>query len=226
MPHSRAYDGLKRIVDLSLAILAGLACAPFVVLAVPILWLTQGKVFFRQLRPGLHGRPFWLYKFRTMSEATDERGGLLPDWRRITPVGRVIRKLSIDELPQLWNVIIGDMSLVGPRPLLMEYLPRYSAEQAKRHDVRPGITGWAQINGRNSLSWDEKFQLDVWYVEHRSFSLDLRIMALTVWRVAQRSGISNPTHATMPEFLGSNRDLNTSADVIGNAQRPEMPRVQ
>jgi len=226
MSNSRVYDGCKRSMDLLLAVAAGLVCAPIAVLASAMLWFAQGTVFFRQLRPGLHGRPFWLYKFRTMSEATDERGELLPDWQRITPIGRIVRKLSIDELPQLWNVIRGEMSLVGPRPLLIEYLPRYSADQARRHDVKPGITGWAQINGRNLLTWSEKFQLDIWYVEHRSFSLDLKIMILTVWRVAQRSGISSPTHATMPEFLGGDQELNTSADLINNAPRREMPRLQ
>jgi lipopolysaccharide/colanic/teichoic acid biosynthesis glycosyltransferase len=160
-------------------------------------------VFFRQLRPGLHGRPFRVVKFRTMADARDARGGLLPDAARLTAVGRVLRATSLDELPQLWNVLRGELSLVGPRPLLMQYLPRYSPEQARRHDVLPGVTGWAQVHGRNALSWEDKFALDVWYVDHWSPWLDLRILAATLLHVARREGISQPGHATMPEFLGT-----------------------
>ena len=175
-------------------ILAGTALLIRVMIGSPVL--------FRQKRPGRFGRPFTVYKFRTMSLATDESGKLLPDSERLTRLGKWIRATSLDELPQLWNVLRGDVSLVGPRPLLMEYLPRYSAEQARRHDVMPGITGWAQINGRNALTWEEKFALDTWYVDNWSLGLDLRILLLTFKRVLMRDGISNNQHATMPEFLG------------------------
>jgi len=173
------------------------------------IWATMGTpAVFRQNRPGLHGRPFRLVKFRTMSNATDRSGRLLPDAERLTAVGSFMRKTSLDELPQLWNVLRGDMSLVGPRPLMMQYLPRYSPEQARRHDVLPGITGWSQVHGRNSLTWEEKFALDVWYVDHRSIGLDLRILALTVLRVIRPEGITSEGHATMPEFMGSPRPTN------------------
>lgn len=161
-------------------------------------------VLFRQQRPGLDGKPFVLYKFRTMSEQRDAMGALLPDEARLLPLGRALRRFSLDELPQLFNVVKGDMSLVGPRPLLMEYLPLYAPEQARRHAVRPGITGWAQVNGRNAVSWDERFKLDVWYVDHRSFALDLRILWLTLLRVLHADGISEPGAATMSKFTGSN----------------------
>jgi sugar transferase EpsL len=226
MRNSRAYDLGKRLIDFFLAIAAGLVCAPFAALAAAMLWFVQGRVLFRQVRPGLYGKPFILYKFCTMSEEKDESGRLLPDSHRITPIGRIIRSLSIDELPQLWNVIRGDMSLVGPRPLLMEYLARYSSEQARRHDVKPGITGWAQVNGRNSLSWDEKFELDIWYVEHRSFFLDMKILTLTAFRVVERHGISNQQHATMPEFLGSLQGPPSHKDALINPPHPELPEVR
>ena len=218
-----AYAAGKRSIDLSLAIAAGLASAPIAALAAAMLWCMQRRVLFRQLRPGLHGKPFWLYKFCTMSEERNDRGELLPDGQRITPIGRVVRSLSIDELPQLWNVIKGDMSLVGPRPLLMEYLPRYSPQQARRHEVRPGITGWTQINGRNSLSWDRKFELDIWYIEHRSFLLDLKILALTAWCVAQRQGISSQKHATMPEFLGNPQYPSACGNALIDAPPSQLP---
>jgi lipopolysaccharide/colanic/teichoic acid biosynthesis glycosyltransferase len=160
-------------------------------------------VFFRQKRPGLDGKPFELLKFRTMADRRDAAGKELPDSDRLTGIGRWLRATSLDELPELWNVIRGDMSLVGPRPLLMEYLPLYSPEQSRRHDVRPGITGWAQINGRNAISWEEKFKLDVWYVDNQSFWLDLKILFFTVFRVFQRSGISAEGEATMPKFTGA-----------------------
>jgi sugar transferase EpsL len=160
-------------------------------------------VLFRQQRPGLHGRPFQIYKFRTMSMARDAAGELLPDARRLMPMGTLLRRLSLDELPQLYNVLKGDMSLVGPRPLLMEYLPLYSAEQMRRHEVRPGITGWTQVNGRNALSWEEKFALDVWYVDHRSFWLDLEILVMTVKRVFSGSGVTQVGHATTEKFRGT-----------------------
>jgi lipopolysaccharide/colanic/teichoic acid biosynthesis glycosyltransferase len=160
-------------------------------------------VLFCQQRPGLGGRPFTLVKFRTMRDATDPAGRPLPDAQRLTRVGRLLRRTSLDELPQLWNVLKGDMSLVGPRPLLMEYLPRYNDRQRRRHDVRPGITGWAQVNGRNALSWEEKFEHDVWYVEHRSLGLDVKIVLMTLGQVFAGRGVSAGGHATMPEFMGT-----------------------
>ena len=162
-----------------------------------------GPVFFRQIRPGLHGRPFQLIKFRTMRDAFDAQGQPLPDAERLTSFGRWLRATSLDELLEFWNVLKGEMSLVGPRPLLMEYLPLYSTEQARRHEVKPGITGWAQVNGRNALSWEEKFELDVWYVDHQSFWLDIKIIALTIQKVLFREGISAQGEATMPRFTGS-----------------------
>ncbi|WP_039803667.1 sugar transferase [Azotobacter chroococcum] len=195
---------LKRLFDLLVATTALLLLAP---LLLVLAWLVRRRigapVLFRQLRPGLHGRPFALLKFRSMREALDERGRPLPDAERLTPFGRFLRASSLDELPELWNVLRGDMSLVGPRPLLMEYLPLYTPEQARRHAVRPGITGWAQVNGRNALSWEEKFRLDVWYVDHRSFRLDLRILLLTLKRVLAREGINAEGEATMARFTGS-----------------------
>ncbi|WP_349570011.1 sugar transferase [Azotobacter salinestris] len=194
----------KRLFDILIAASALLLLAP---LLLALAWLVRRRigapVLFRQRRPGLHGRPFELLKFRSMREALDVHGAPLPDAERLTPFGRFLRATSLDELPELWNVLKGDMSLVGPRPLLMEYLPLYSAEQARRHAVRPGITGWAQVNGRNALSWEEKFRLDVWYVEHRSFRLDLRILLLTLRRVLAREGINAEGEATMPRFTGS-----------------------
>ncbi|ATE62285.1 sugar transferase [Thauera sinica] len=163
-------------------------------------------VLFRQTRPGFHGKPFQMIKFRTMRDAVDIDGNPLPDAERMTPFGSFLRSSSLDELPELWNVLKGDMSLVGPRPLLMEYLPLYSAEQYRRHDVRPGVTGWAQVNGRNALSWEEKFRLDVWYVDNRSFWLDLKILFLTVRRVLVRDGISAAGEVTMPRFTGSPKE--------------------
>ena len=193
----------KRAFDILFSLVALVVTAPFAAVAAALLWYTQGAVFFCQRRPGLYGKPFTLYKFCSMNYVHDNHGILLPDEQRLTRFGRIVRKLSLDELPQLWNVLKGDMSLVGPRPLLMEYLDRYSPAQARRHDVKPGITGWAQVNGRNALTWEEKFALDVWYVDHRSFSLDLRILSLTVLRVISQSGISSPGHATMEPFTGT-----------------------
>lgn len=160
-------------------------------------------IFFRQVRPGLHGRPFALFKFRTMNERRDASGHLLPDGIRLTRLGEWMRRLSLDEVPQLINVIKGEMSLVGPRPLLLQYLDRYTPEQARRHEVRPGITGWAQVNGRNALSWEKKFDLDVWYVDHWSFWLDLRILWMTLVKVIRKEGISAAGEATMSEFMGT-----------------------
>jgi lipopolysaccharide/colanic/teichoic acid biosynthesis glycosyltransferase len=195
---------MKRLVDVSAAALA------LLLLALPLLglaWLIRrklgGPVLFRQVRAGLHGRPFKMVKFRTMTDERGPDGQLLPDAVRLTPFGRWLRATSLDELPELWNVLKGDMSLVGPRPLLMEYLLLYTPEQARRHEVRPGITGWAQINGRNAISWEAKFKLDVWYVDSRSLWLDIKILRLTVKKVLVRDGISAAGEATMPRFTGS-----------------------
>ena len=186
------------------------AGAALVLLALPLLLLAclvrvrlGSPVLFRQVRPGLRGRPFMMVKFRTMTDERDADGELLPDARRLTAFGRFLRASSLDELPELWNVLRGEMSLVGPRPLLMEYLPLYSSEQARRHEVRPGITGWAQVNGRNAVSWEDRFKLDVWYVDHRTLGLDLRILWLTVRKVIVREGISAQGEATMPRFTGN-----------------------
>lgn len=174
-------------------------------LALAIRLSLGGPVLFKQVRPGLHGRPFTMYKFRTMFDARDSQGNLLPDGERLSKFGRFLRATSLDELPELVNVLRGEMSLVGPRPLLMEYLPLYSPEQARRHEVRPGITGWAQVNGRNAITWEEKFQYDVWYVDNWSLALDVKILWLTLAAVVRRDGISADGHATMPPFRGSER---------------------
>jgi len=207
MLHGQKYiKSLKRWIDIGGAILLFLLLAPFMLLIALLIRITMGApVLFRQQRPGLHGKPFTLYKFRTMTDARDEQGNLLPDEQRLTRLGRFLRSTSLDELPELWNVLKGDMSLVGPRPLLMEYLPLYTPEQFRRHEVRPGITGWAQIHGRNALSWEERFTLDVWYVDHVSFWLDLKILALTLWKVLTREGIAHPGSETMPKFTGSRK---------------------
>lgn len=195
---------IKRAVDRVAAGAALVALSPVIAATAAVIRVTMGSpVVFRQSRPGLHGRPFEVYKFRTMRDAVDRDGRPLPDHERLTSVGKFIRSTSLDELPQLWNVLRGDISLVGPRPLLMQYLPRYSKEQARRHDVLPGITGWAQINGRNSLSWDEKFALDVWYVDNWSLLLDAKILFRTLSAVVAREGVSREGHATMPEFMGN-----------------------
>jgi lipopolysaccharide/colanic/teichoic acid biosynthesis glycosyltransferase len=195
---------VKRVFDFVAASLA------LLMLALPLLalsWLIRRKlgspVLFRQVRPGFKGRPFTMVKFRTMTDERGPDGALLPDAQRLTPFGRFLRASSLDELPELWNVLRGEMSLVGPRPLLMEYLPLYSPEQARRHEVRPGITGWAQVNGRNAISWADKFALDVWYVDNRSLLMDVRILWLTVRKVLVRDGISAAGEATMPAFTGT-----------------------
>jgi len=204
MRQTGVHLAIKRAVDRVAAATALVALSPVIAATAAVIRVTMGSpVVFRQTRPGLRGRPFQVYKFRTMRDAFDRHGRALPDEERLTAVGKFIRSTSLDELPQLWNVLRGDISLVGPRPLLMQYLPRYTAEQARRHDVLPGITGWAQINGRNSLSWDEKFALDVWYVENWSLALDARILFRTVFAVIARSGVSREGHVTMPEFMGS-----------------------
>lgn len=195
---------MKRLFDFTAALLGLMLLAlPLLLLILLIRFKLGRPVFFRQVRPGRHGLPFEMVKFRTMTERCGLDGTLLPDADRLTSFGRLLRVTSLDELPELWNVLKGDMSLVGPRPLLMEYLPLYSHQQAKRHDVRPGLTGWAQINGRNALSWEEKFELDVWYVENRSFWLDLKIIFLTIKKVLVREGISAAGEATMSKFTGS-----------------------
>ena len=194
---------MKRIFDHLLALLALLAlCLPLLFLTWQIRRKLGSPVLFRQVRPGLHGEPFEMVKFRTMTDERGPDGALLPDAQRLTPFGRFLRASSLDELPELWNVLRGEMSLVGPRPLLMEYLPLYSPEQARRHEVRPGITGWAQVNGRDAISWSNKFALDVWYVDHRSLWLDVRILWMTVLKVLVRDGISAAGEATMPRFEG------------------------
>ena len=195
---------MKRLLDFTAALLGLIALAlPLCVLILLIRRRLGSPVFFRQIRPGLHGQPFEMVKFRTMTDACGPDGVLLPDAERLTPFGRFLRATSLDELPELWNVLKGDMSLVGPRPLLMEYLPLYSPEQARRHAVRPGVTGWAQVNGRNAISWEEKFALDTWYVDHQSLLLDIRILWLTVKKVLVREGISAAGEATMGKFTGS-----------------------
>lgn len=176
---------------------------PIVILMVFVRMKLGSPIFFRQDRPGLGGRVFRMVKFRTMTDARNPDGSLRPDAERLTRFGRLLRSTSLDELPELWNVLKGDMSLVGPRPLLVQYLERYSPRQARRHEVRPGVTGWAQVNGRNAVAWDDRFEMDVWYVENWSLGLDLKILAMTVAAVFRRSGVSAEGHATMPEFMGS-----------------------
>jgi len=195
----RAFDLLLTIPGLTVLAL------PLAILGLLIRLRLGAPVLFRQIRPGLKGRPFTLYKFRTMTDERDAAGQLLPDERRLTGLGRFLRSFSLDDLPNAFNVLRGEMSVVGPRPLLMEYLGRYSPEQARRHDLLPGITGWAQVNGRNALTWEDKFRLDVWYVDHWSLALDVRILALTAWKVLRREGISQPGFATAEEFRGSDR---------------------
>jgi lipopolysaccharide/colanic/teichoic acid biosynthesis glycosyltransferase len=199
---------VKRAFDRTAAAVGLVATSPLMLAAAAAVRLTMGPpVLFRQTRPGLHGRPFELVKFRTMREAYGPDGRPLPDADRLTPVGRALRATSLDELPQLWNVLRGELSLVGPRPLLVRYLPRYTPTQARRHDVLPGITGWAQVHGRNAIDWEAKLALDVWYVDHWSPWLDLKILVLTLARVARREGIAQPGEATMPEFLGTKAAL-------------------
>jgi sugar transferase EpsL len=195
---------VKRVADTTLAIGALVVTAPLLAVSMAGTWATMGRpLIFVQTRPGRHGRPFRLYKLRTMTQVADGDGRLQPDAIRLTPWGRLLRSLSLDELPQLFNVLRGDMSLVGPRPLLMQYLERYTPEQARRHEVLPGLTGWAQVNGRNAVGWDQRFALDIWYVEHWTLALDLRILGLTLLSVARREGISSNDHATMAEFMGT-----------------------
>ncbi|EJL6986188.1 sugar transferase [Vibrio cholerae] len=198
---------MKRLFDFFVSLIVLTLFSPIIaIVACKIRKNLGSPVLFRQTRPGLNGKPFEMIKFRTMKDAVDANGNPLPDSERMTPFGDKLRNSSLDELPELWNVLKGDMSLVGPRPLLMQYLPLYSKEQARRHEVRPGITGWAQINGRNAISWEEKFKLDVWYVDNPSFWLDIKILVLTVKKVFVKEGISAEDHVTMPEFKGNNSE--------------------
>ena len=195
---------IKRLFDIFASTIGLLILAPVIAVVAFQVRRTLGcPVFFRQVRPGKAGKPFEMIKFRTMRDSTYENGELLPDSERIAPFGKLLRNSSLDELPGLWNVLKGDMSIVGPRPLLMEYMPLYSFEQARRHNVRPGITGWAQVNGRNAISWEEKFKYDVWYVENQSFWLDMKIIWMTIKKVIAREGISADGEATMPKFTGN-----------------------
>lgn len=200
----KALPASKRIFDLVLTTVILVFLWPFLLVIALLVRINIGKpVLFKQLRPGLHGKPFMLHKFRTMTEARNSEGDLLPDAQRLTRLGKMLRTYSLDELPELINVLRGEMSLVGPRPLLMKYLSLYNAEQARRHDVLPGITGWAQVNGRNVLSWEDKFHLDVWYVDNWSLWLDIKIIGLTIYKVLKREGINQPGSATAEEWQGS-----------------------
>ena len=199
---------MKRVLDIFISLAALIILSPLMLVTAVMIKAFMGSPFiFKQMRPGLKGKPFYMYKFRTMTDETDEQGNLLPDELRLTRLGKFLRSTSLDELPELFNVIKGDMSLVGPRPLLMQYLERYTPEQARRHEVKPGITGWAQINGRNAITWEEKFVLDVWYVDNWSLWLDMKILAMTVVKVLKREGISAAGEATMPEFLGISNEI-------------------
>lgn len=198
---------MKRLFDIITSIIILLVFSiPIIITGLIIYFRLGSPVIFKQKRPGLHGKPFYIYKFRTMTNETDSEGNLLPNEERITATGKIMRKLSLDELPQLFNVLKGDISLVGPRPLLMEYLPLYNKEQARRHDVRPGITGWAQVNGRNNISWEERFKLDVWYVDNQSFLLDIKILFLTVLKVFKREDINPDNKEFVEKFKGSSKN--------------------
>ncbi|KKK38725.1 sugar transferase [Mesobacillus campisalis] len=200
---------MKRTLDITCAFGALLLLSPIMIITALLVRLNLGSpVLFKQLRPGLHGKPFYIYKFRTMTDKRDSNGELLPDHVRLTPFGQLLRKFSLDEFPQLINVLKGDLSLVGPRPLLIEYLDLYTEEQARRHEVRPGITGWAQVNGRNAVSWEQKFELDVWYVDNHSIWLDLKILSMTFLKVAKSEGISQQGSVTAEKFRGtSNQEV-------------------
>ena len=194
----------KRLVDLVFALIVLVILSPIILLVAILVRLFIGTpILFRQQRPGYKGRPFYIYKFRTMTDRVGTQGEPLPDAERLTSLGKILRSLSLDEMPELFNILRGEMSFVGPRPLLMEYLPRYSPEQARRHGVIPGLTGWAQVNGRNALSWEDKFKYDVWYVDHWSFRLDIKIILMTAWKVVKREGISQEGHATAEYFMGN-----------------------
>src|SRR5579864_3334302 len=204
MPEPGPKRALTRVLDVVVSAVSLVVLSPVLLAVAVLIWFERcGPIFFRQQRPGYKGVPFFALKFRSMIDKRDVQGRLLPDEERITRLGAFLRRSSLDELPQFWNVLRGDMSLVGPRPLLMQYLDRYTREQARRHLVPPGITGWTQVNGRNDLPWEKKLALDVWYVDHWSFWLDLRILAMTVWKVLKGEGISAECSATMPEFMGT-----------------------
>lgn len=204
VPRTTSYGIIKGLADRLAALLALLLLSPLLFLvAILVSWRLGAPVLFRQQRPGYCGRPFWLLKFRTMTNARNASGFLLGDAQRLTPFGRWLRSSSVDELPGLINILLGEMSFIGPRPLLMQYLPLYSSDQARRHDVKPGFSGWAQINGRNTLSWDEKFLLDVWYVDHQNLWLDLRIFLITILKVIRREGVNAPGDVSMPIFNGN-----------------------
>ncbi len=204
MPRLQGVPRSKRLLDLALTVPGLLLVSPLLLIVGMLAWLLQGRpILFRQVRPGYRATLFTLYKFRTMTKGRAPEGDSRSDAERLTPFGRFLRSFSLDELPELINVLRGEMSLVGPRPLLTQYLGRYTPEQARRHEVLPGITGWTQVNGRNAISWEQKFGFDVWYVDHWSFGLDLRILALTIWKVLRREGISQPGQATAEEFRGS-----------------------
>jgi lipopolysaccharide/colanic/teichoic acid biosynthesis glycosyltransferase len=197
----------KRLLDILISAIILILASPLLLLTAVLIFLSYGTpIFFKHERPGKDGQPFKLIKFRSMRDARDREGNVLPDAERITRFGQFIRRTSIDELPEFYNVLRGDMSLVGPRPLLMQYLQRYSTEQARRHTVLPGVTGWAQINGRNAISWDDKFKYDLWYIDHWTFWLDVKIIFLTIWKVLKGDGISQPGRATMDEFMGNSDD--------------------
>ena len=197
---------IKRVFDLMASIIGLIIFAiPIFIIALVIKTTSRGPIFFKQLRPGKNNKLFLLYKFRTMSVQRDESGNLLPDEKRLTGIGKFLRKLSLDELPELWNVLKGDMSIVGPRPLLKEYLTKYTPEQARRHEVKPGITGWAQVNGRNAITWEQKFKFDVWYVDNWNLWVDLKILIMTIILVLKAEGINQPGQATMEEFMGSQK---------------------
>ncbi len=204
MPRLQGVPLSKRLFDLTLTVPGVILISPLLLIIVGLSWLLQGRpVLFRQVRPGYRATPFTIYKFRTMTESRAPEGDTRSDAERLTRFGRFLRSFSLDELPELFNVLRGEMSLVGPRPLLTQYLARYTLEQARRHEALPGITGWTQVNGRNAISWEQKFRLDVWYVDHWSLGLDLRILLLTIWKVLRREGISQPGQATSEEFRGS-----------------------
>jgi sugar transferase EpsL len=196
----------KRLFDLAFSLAGVILLSPFLLIIAILIWVKTGRpILYKQQRPGYKGKPFAIYKFRTMTDKHDPAGNLLPDSKRLTALGRFLRSTSLDEFPEIFNILKGDMSWVGPRPLLMQYLGRYSKEQMRRHDVLPGVTGWAQVNGRNTLSWQEKFRLDVWYVDHWRFWLDIQILWMSVWKVLRREGISQDGHATAEEFMGNDR---------------------
>ena len=206
MKNRKMYLFWKRIFDIFLSVVLLLLLFPLMGLVALLVWCAMGRpIFFKQTRPGYLGKPFELYKFRTMADRRDRDGRQLPDAQRLTVVGNLLRKTSLDELPELFNVFKGDMSFVGPRPLLMEYLERYTPQQARRHEVKPGITGWAQVNGRNAISWQDKFKFDVWYVDHCNIWVDIKIILLTFYKMIIREGINQPGQATAEEFMGENK---------------------